>query len=157
MLTGTCNGLAKDEKIIKVQPGNPAFFSESKNAMIFWTFCKANVTSITGFIIFREFRLNQVPKKYLLSMDLNGKVYFTRNKDHILWNRIDMMENDHLISFSIKNVSRNDSGHYRLEIRREGYGDLYSRVQIIVEPSCKLLLKLVKLQQQHALPQQEQQ
>ena len=75
-------------------------------------------------------------------MDLNGKVYFTRNKDHILWNRIDLMENDHLISFSIKNVSRNDSGYYRLEIRREGYGDLYSRVQIIVEPSCKLLVKL---------------
>ena len=110
-------------------------FSEGADIMINWTYCKANVSSINGFIVYRDL----YPRKYvhLLSMDLNGKVLYTRNKENILLNRIDLKGNVHLITFTIKNVSENDSGYYRLEIRRHGNGDLYSRVKIIVEPSGK--------------------
>ena len=126
-----------DEKIVEVQP-SPASFSEGDDVMINWTYCKANVSrsSITGFIVYRDL----YPRKHvhLLSMDLNGKVsVYIANKENILLNRIDLKRNVHLITFTIKNVIKNDSGYYRLEIRRHGYGNLYSRVKIIVEPLGK--------------------
>ena len=127
-----CNGRKLK---IKLQP-DPVSISEGADGVINWTYCKANVSSILSFIVYRDLG----PGHYLplLSMDLNGDVFYTEHEElGIKRNRIDIKANDHIVSFTIRNVSTNDSGYYRLEIQRREYEDLESRVQIIVKPLSK--------------------
>ena len=123
-----------DEKITYNESTSPIYFSEGVQAVINWTYCKANVSSIIGFIVFRDIYV----RKYVpvITMNFNGKISCTENKKYILLNIIDIKGND-LISFTIKNVSTDDSGYYRLQIRRHGHIDLQSRVQIIVKSTGK--------------------
>lgn len=66
-------------------------------------------------------------------MDTSGNVFYKDKKGHDLWNRIDLVRKDHLITFIIKNANTNDSDFYRLEVRRIGWGDLFSKVYVLVE------------------------
>ena len=115
------------------------YFSEGANAVINWTYCKANVSNIFGCFVFRDFLKHKRKPFHLLSMDFNnGKVFNKGNKElNIKGERVDIKGNDHLVSFTMKNVSTHDSGYYRLEIQRHKYGDLENRVQIIVNSSGK--------------------
>ena len=130
-----CKGRTIDEKI-EVQP-DPVSISEGAVCVVNWTYCKANVSSILAFIVSRDLRAREYLT--LLSMDLNGDVFYTEHKIlDIKRNRIDINVYDHIVSFTIRNVSTKDSGYYRLKIRRKGkYEDLESRVQIIVKPLSK--------------------
>lgn len=110
---------------------------EGSNATLTWAYCKANKNVISGFIIFVEFSsLNTRSKRYLISTSNTGNEVFKSKKRAVkkkFANRLVLLKKNESITFVIRNTVVQDSGYYRLEIRRDGFADLYSRTKIRVK------------------------
>ena len=110
---------------------------DGSDASLTWTYCKANKRVIAGFIIFLEFSsLNPRSKSYLISTSNTGNEVFKSKKRAVkkkFANRLVLLKKNESITFVIQNTVVQDSGYYRLEIRRDGFADLYSRTEIQVK------------------------
>ena len=110
---------------------------QGSDASLTWTYCKINESVITRFMIFLEFSsLNPRSKSYLISTNNTENQAFKSKKPTVkkkFANRLVLLKKNESITFVIKNTVVEDSGYYRLEIRREGFADLYSRTKIQVE------------------------
>ena len=111
---------------------------EGSDASLTWAYCKADKRVITGFIIFLEFSpsVNPRSKSYLISTSNTGNGVFKSKKPAVktkFANRLVLLKKNESITFVIKNTVVQDSGYYRLEIRREGFADLYSRTEFKVK------------------------
>ena len=110
---------------------------DGSDASLTWTYCKINESVITRFMIFLEFSsLNPRSKSYLISTNNTENQAFKSKKPTVkkkFANRLVLLKKNESITFVIKNTVIQDSGYYRLEIRRDGFADLYSRTKIRVK------------------------
>ncbi|XP_028390754.1 uncharacterized protein LOC114515655 [Dendronephthya gigantea] len=129
-----CDGTVVSEKFtgaqpkyIQVMPGNQAILN--------WTWCVAENSSITGIIVYRVIHVDsQITNHALLSMGQSKKVYqyVKDNSRHELWSAENLIDFQEKAVFVINNVSKADGGEYSLHVRRLGYSDLHNEITLVV-------------------------